>query len=125
MHCTCSFNGTAQNEVTDTCDNSDRLYFVTYTWKVCKVVFVENFNLLFHDMKAAFLGMINTNTDTCVNKIVPLYQTTADCLNTRTTRGKKSMRKRWWDGICGQLQKSKFKALPVFSTYFHIGCEDP
>lgn len=74
LHCTFPFNCTAQTEVTDISANSDKPY-VKYIWKEnCKDVFIENFNLLFHDMKDDILGMINMNIDTCVNKTVQLLE---------------------------------------------------
>lgn len=114
LHCTFSFNCTAQTEVINSCDNLDKPY-VKNTWKEdCKDIFIENFNLLFHDMKDDILSMMNMNIDTCVNKVVQLYQTTAECLKSRTTRRTNLMHKRWWDDTCEQLTKAKFKAFRVF-----------
>ena len=53
------------------------------------------FTLLFHDRKYDILDMINTNIGTHVNKIVDLYQASAECLKAYINIGRSLLHKRW------------------------------
>lgn len=59
-------------------------------------------------MRQEIVDKITTSINDCVQSIVSLYQTAADCMKTRNRMTSKCKQEPRWDSECEQIKKQKY-----------------
>lgn len=92
---------TQNNEIVHECSK--------YKWTDnLKETVLDNFSTVFRNMRQEIVDKITTSINDCVQSIVCLYQTAADCMKTRNRMTSKCKQEPWWDSECEEIKKQKY-----------------
>ena len=116
IFCSLTFDS---NVINDNSDDTNGLVheYVKFRWKdTMKDTFLERFNVIYNDLRDVIFDWIQNNINDCVQTIVKLYQTAAECMRIkgRNKSSNKQLKEPWWDQQCENLKKEKYKALRYF-----------
>ena len=99
-------------------DSNEIVYdYVKFKWKdTLKDTFSERFLVIYNDLRDSIFEMINNNINECVQTIVKVYQTAAECMRIKGSNknSNKILKEPWWDHQCEYLKKEKYRALRCF-----------
>ena len=72
--------------------------------------------VIYNDLRDSFFEMINNNINACVQTIVKVYQTAAECMRIKGSNktSNKILKEPWWDHQCEYLKKEKYRTLRWF-----------
>ena len=117
ISCSLTFDS---NVINDNSDDTNELVqdYVKFRWKdtLKDNTFLERFNVIYNELRDVIFDSIQNNINDCVQTIVNLYQTAAECMRIkgRSKSINKKLKEPWCDQQCEYLKKEKYKALRCF-----------
>ena len=94
------------------------LKFPKFKWNENKKdEFCNSFRYQFELVKHVIINEIELSTQEALQKIVDLYQTSANCMRTRNCGHPTAAENQWWDSQCDNVKRDKLHALNRFRSY--------